>query len=117
MDIGELISNAPDLAGGLQELGLDQSKVGELGQAITGQLAGEDGLDIGDLLSGFDAQSFLSRIDVSAVAEKVGISPEIAQTAIDLIAPKIAEVYRRERRRGVRPRWVGQCGERFSRRT
>lgn len=91
MDIGDLIKGAPDLIGGLQNLGLSDDNVGDLGREIGGQLTGGDGFDLTDLLSGFDADSFLSQIDVAALSSKLGISPEIASAAVGLIAPKIAE--------------------------
>lgn len=91
MDIGTLLKAAPDLMGGLGELGLSEDKIGDLGGEIGNQLGGDDGFDFSDLLTGLDADSFLGKIDTESLAAKVGISPDIAQGAIALIAPKIAE--------------------------
>lgn len=91
MEISDLLKGAPDLMGGLKDLGLSDGNVSDLGQELGNQLGGDDGFDFTDLLSGLDADSFLGKLDVGSIAEKVGISPEIAQGAISLIAPKIAE--------------------------
>ena len=91
MDIGMLLKAAPDLMGGLGELGLSEEKIGDLGGEIGNQLGGGDGFDFSDLLTGLDADSFLSQIDIDSLAGKIGISPAIAQGAVALIAPKIAE--------------------------
>ncbi len=91
MNIGDLLKAAPDLIGGLKDLGLTDDKIGDLAGEVGSQLGGDDGFDFADLLSGLNADSFLGQLDIESIAAKIGISPEIAQSAIGLIAPKIAD--------------------------
>jgi len=91
MDIMDLLKNAPGLLDSIQQAGVPEDKVSGLGNAIGQQLGGSDGFDFTDLLGGLDLDSFTSKVDVSALAEQVGISPEIAQQALALVGPKIAE--------------------------
>ena len=89
MNISQLIKGAPELMSGLKDLGLDDQKVGSLGEGIGSQLGG--GIDLSSLLNGMNAQSFLEKIDVTALAEQVGVPPALATSAVKLIAPKVAE--------------------------
>ena len=90
MDIADLINNG-DLTSALKGLGLSDANVGDLGRELGSQLTGGDGFDLSDLLSGLDAESFLAKIDIAAVAETVGISPQLASGALALIAPQVAD--------------------------
>lgn len=89
MDVESLLSSSPELRNGLQALGLDQEQIHHLASSIGDQLGG-GGLDLAALLGGLDAEGFLAKIDVAALAEAVGISPELAQSAMDQIAPAVA---------------------------
>ena len=90
MDLGSLLSSSPELMDGLRGLGLEESQIGQLANTVGEQLGGGGGLDLAGLLGGLDLESFLSKIDVAAVAQAVGISPELAQSALDLIGPAVA---------------------------
>ncbi len=91
MDLSNLIQGAPDLLDGLKGMGLSDDNISGMANEVGNQLGGGDGFDFTDLLSGLQADSFLEQIDVSALAAKVGISPDMAQQAINLVAPKVAE--------------------------
>ena len=90
MDISDLIGSS-DLTSALKDLGLSDANVGDLGREVGNQLSGGDGFDLTDLLTGLDLDSFLSKIDVAALAERVGISAELASGALGLIAPQVAD--------------------------
>lgn len=91
MDIQDLLKAAPGLLESIQKAGVPSNKIGDLSDAIGSQLGGDDGLDLSDLLGGLDLPSFLSKIDVDAVASQIGLSPSIVKQAIALIGPKVAE--------------------------
>lgn len=91
MDILDLVKNAPGLLDAVQGAGVPEDKLPALSDAIISQLGGADGLDFGDLLGGLDLDSFMSRIDVVALASQVGISPDVAESVTKLIGPKVAE--------------------------
>jgi hypothetical protein len=90
MNIASLLENTPELLSGLKGLGFDNSKISELAGEIGGQLGGADGFDITDLLSGLQSDDFLKQLDVNAISEKLLISPELAQQAVGMIAPVVA---------------------------
>jgi hypothetical protein len=91
MDVVDLLKNAPGLLEALQQTGVPQDKLSSLGGAIGDQLGGSDGFDLTDLLGGLDLDNFTSKINADSLAEQVGISPEIANQAIALIGPIIAD--------------------------
>ena len=91
MDVTSLLKDSPDLISALTEGGLPTDKVDDLGASIGNQLAGGGLGDLTELLGGLDLDSFLGKIDIGALAQDVGISPEIAQMAVSLIGPKVAE--------------------------
>ncbi len=91
MDILNLIKGAPELLESIQAAGISEDKINPLGDAITSQLGGSDGFDLGDLLGALDAESFLSKVDPQAVADMVGIQPELVTKALDLISPFVAD--------------------------
>lgn len=91
MNIMDLMKNAPGLLDSIQEAGVPADKIGSLGSALEGQLGGSDGFDFTDLLGGLDLDGFLSKIDISSLADQVGISPQVAETVINLIGPKVAD--------------------------
>lgn len=91
MDIGSLLKGSPELLESVLGAGLPESKVGGLSDAIGNQLGGGDGLDLGDLLGALDKDSFLSKIDIGAVAEQIGVSPDIVNSVVQTLAPKIEE--------------------------
>ncbi len=90
MDVMDLMKNAPGLLDSLKSAGVPEDKTGDLAGAIGQQLGGSDGLDLGDLLGGLDLDNFLSKVDVSAVANQVGLSPSVVQKAVELIGPHVA---------------------------
>lgn len=90
MDLGSLLSSSPELMDGLRGLGLEESQIGPLANAVGDQLGGGGGIDLAALLSGLDLEGFLAKIDIGAVADVVGVSPELVQSAIDLIGPAVA---------------------------
>lgn len=91
MDVMDLLKNAPGLLASIQEAGVPQEKISDLGAALGEQLGGTDGFDFTDLIAGLDLDGFLSRVDAGSLAERLGISPEIVQQALQVIGPKIAE--------------------------
>ena len=91
MDIMDLLKNVPGLKDQLSGLGLDDNNISDMASGVKKQLAGDDGFDLTDLLTALDADSFLGKMDVGALAQQVGVSPEMVQGALALIAPKIAE--------------------------
>ena len=91
MDIGSLLSNSSGLMDQLKGLGLSDGNISGMADEIGNQLGGGDGFDFTDLLKGLQADNFLDQVNIASLAEKIGISPEIAEQAISLIAPKVAE--------------------------
>jgi len=91
MNIGDLIGAAPELVDSLKGLGLGDSQINKLGSEIGSQLQGDDGFDLGDLLSGMDLQSFLQKIDVASLAGKLGVDETTVQSALQLIGPKVQD--------------------------
>ena len=75
----------------IKVVGVPEDKVGALSDAIGNQLAGADGLDLGDLLGGLDLDGFLEKIDADAIAGQIGLSPAVVSAAINLIGPKVAD--------------------------
>ena len=90
MNISSLIDGAPELANGLKHLGLSDKNISDMAGEIGQQLGGDDGFDFTDLITGLQADDFLNQLNIQSLAEKVLISPELAQQAISLIAPVIA---------------------------
>ena len=90
MNISSLLQSAPELVGGLKDLGFDDGKISEMAGEIGAQLGGNDGFDFTDMLTGLQGDSFLQLLDVNALAENLLISPEIAQQALAMIAPAVA---------------------------
>jgi len=91
MDVSDLLKNAPGLLDSIKEAGVPQDKVSGLGEAIGQQLGGDDGFDLTDLLGGLNLDDFLSKVDPAAIAQQVGLPPVIAEKAIALIGPAVAE--------------------------
>ena len=91
MDVMDLLKGAPGLLDSIQQAGVPEDKIPELGSALGQQLGGEDGLDFTDLLGGLDLDGFLSKIDAAGLAEQLGISPAIVEQVLQIIGPKIAE--------------------------
>jgi hypothetical protein len=91
MDIMDLLKHAPGLLESLKDAGVPQEKAPELAGALSQQLGGSDGLDLTDLLGTLDIDSFLSKVDVGAVANQIGLSPAVVQKAVELIAPYVAD--------------------------
>jgi hypothetical protein len=91
MDVMDLLKNAPGLLDALKSAGVPEDKTGDLAGAIGQQLGGSDGLDLGDLLGGLDLDNFLSKVDVSAIADQIGLSPAVVQKAVELIGPYVAD--------------------------
>ena len=91
MDVMDLLKNAPGLLESVQQAGLPDDKVADLGAALGQQLGGGDGFDFTDLLGGLNLEGFLSQIDVASLAEQIGIAPEIAQRVLQVIGPQVAE--------------------------
>jgi hypothetical protein len=91
MDIMDLVKNASGLKEQLSGLGLDESKIEGMANGVKEQLGGSDGFDLGDLLTSLDADSFLGKMDIGALAEQAGISPDVVENALSAIAPKVAE--------------------------
>jgi len=91
MDIMDLLKGSPELLGGLKNLGLDDSKIGDLANGVGDQLGGSSGFDFTDLLTGLDADSFLGKLDVASLAEQAGIDASTVQSALGMLAPVIAQ--------------------------
>ena len=91
MDISSLLKGSPDLLKSVLQTGLPEAKVEGLAEAVGSQLSGGDGFDLGDLLGALDKDSFLAKIDASAIAEQIGVSPAIVGSVIQMLAPKIEE--------------------------
>ncbi len=91
MDIMDLLKNAPGLLDSIQNAGVPEDKISEFGSALGQQLGGGDGFDFTDLLGGLDLDSFASKVDAGALAEQLGISPEVVQQVLSVVGPKIAE--------------------------
>jgi hypothetical protein len=89
MNVTDLLKDSSGLIDALQDAGVPADRVGPLGDAIGQQLGG--GLDLGDLLGGLDTSTFLSKLDVRGLAEQVGLTPDVVNRALALIAPKVEE--------------------------
>jgi hypothetical protein len=93
MDVMELLDQS-DLVGSLKGLGLDDSTISELGSAISGQLSGGAGIEA--MVTGLDVNEIVQKLDIGKLAAQVGISPQLAQSAVALIAPKLAALLKDE---------------------
>ena len=91
MDVMDLLKDAPGLLDSIQQAGVPEEKISEFGSALGQQLGGGDGFDLTDLLGGLDVDAFLSKVDVSSLADQIGISPAIVQQVLQIIGPKVAE--------------------------
>ena len=91
MQLDQLLNAAPELLDNLKGLGLSEDNISSMAGAVGDQLGGTDGLGLADLLSGLDADAFLSKVDVQAVAEKVGIDASLVESALTMVAPAVAE--------------------------
>lgn len=90
MNILDVIGKAPELSAGLKSLGLDDSQIQALGAEVGDQLAGADGLDLGDLLGNLDVAGFLERVDIAQVSARLGVDVSTARAALLRIAPHVA---------------------------
>lgn len=88
MDFNKLMSDAPGLLGELQSLGLNEDQAGRLGEALSGQLLGS-GSGLGALLQGLDADALLEKVDLGALAGKLGIDPGVVEAAVRKIVPHL----------------------------
>ena len=91
MNILDLLKNNEDLLASIQDAGIPTDKIEPLASAVASQLGGAGGLDLSDLLGGLNLNDFLSKVDVGAVAEQIGLSPELVKQAVELIGPKVDE--------------------------
>ncbi len=89
MDILKLMHSAPGLLDAIKDIGVSEQQLPQLGSALGKQLGGDDSFDLTDILARLDLEQFLALIDLYQVAEQTGISPHIAQQAIDLIGPHV----------------------------
>ncbi|MEM7097926.1 MAG: hypothetical protein AAF541_06655 [Pseudomonadota bacterium] len=91
MDIVKLLGDTPGLMEKLGDLGIQGDTAGEFANEVGQQVAGDDGLDLSDILTSLDATSFLQKVDAGAIAGKLGLSPEIVQQGLQLVAPAIEQ--------------------------
>jgi nucleoid DNA-binding protein len=66
--------------------------VPEAADATVAALGQSEGLDLGNLLGGGNLGQLLSKIDVSALASRVGISDSQAGTALQTIVPLVLQL-------------------------
>lgn len=91
MDIMDLLDSDGGLMSSIRDLGVPESRIPELGQAIGAQLGGSDGFDLSDLLGGLDLQGFLAKVDVGTIASQLDLSPDVVQQVVALIGPKVQD--------------------------
>ena len=91
MDVTALIANSSDVLGGLESLGFSESNIEKFGGEVGQQIAGDDGLDLGDLLTSLTAEGFLQNVDAGKVAAALGMDANIVSQGLNLIAPLIEQ--------------------------
>ena len=89
MDIINIISKTPGLLDALKGNGLSSDQVAKIGGEVTQQLREGGEFDLTDLLAGLDIDSFTQRVDVGALAEKVGMGNEQADAVLQQLAPAV----------------------------
>ena len=92
-----LREQAPQLVSAVTEktdLTLEQAErlVPEAADATVAALGQSEGLDLGDLLGGGNLGQLLGKIDVSALASRVGISDSQAGAALQTIVPLVLQL-------------------------
>ena len=91
MNIGTLLENAPGLMDAIKDAGVPEEKIPDFGKEVTNQLSSEDGFDLSSMLTNMDADSFMEKMNIGAIAGKLGISTSVVQTALATLAPQIAK--------------------------
>ncbi|MEM7003394.1 MAG: hypothetical protein AAF529_21585 [Pseudomonadota bacterium] len=91
MNIAKLLGDTPGILESLSSIGLSGDKVDDFADQVGQQVAGDDGLDITDILTSLDASSFLQKVDVGQIAGKLGLSEDIVTQGLNIIAPAIEQ--------------------------
>ena len=90
MNVNDLIGADPGLLQNLMDLGFSYAQVDDLGLEVGAQLAETTGHDLGELLGRLNSSSFLMRLTIPALADKVGTDVPTMQSALLLLARAIA---------------------------
>ena len=91
MNIAKLLGDTPGLLEGLSSIGLQGDKVDDFANEVGQQVAGDDGLDLSDILTSLDASSFLQKVDASQIASNMGLSENLVSQGLKIIAPAIEQ--------------------------
>lgn len=82
---------AADPLAAMRALGLTSEHIDALALEVESQLAKITQDDIAELLSDLDADTFVRYIDIHKLANRIHVDPQVAQAAVKLLAPLIAE--------------------------
>lgn len=91
MNIAQLLSDTPGFLDGLSSAGFDSDSTSRFADEVSNQVAGDDGLDLSDILSSLNADSFLQKMDAGQIAQKIGLSEGMVAQGLKLIAPAIEQ--------------------------
>lgn len=89
MNVNDLIGSDPELLQNLMDLGFSYAQVDDLGLEVGAQLAETTGHDVGELLGRLNSSSFLMRLNIPGLAEKLGSDVPTMQAALLLLASAI----------------------------
>ncbi|MDH3641164.1 MAG: hypothetical protein OES38_03660 [Gammaproteobacteria bacterium] len=89
MNVNDLIGADPGLLQNLMDLGFSYAQVDDLGLEVGAQLAETTGHDLGELLGRLNSASFLMRLDIPPLADKLGTDVPTMQAALLLLASAI----------------------------
>ncbi len=86
MNINDLIGANPELRRELLSLGLTPNQVDDLGLQITAQLRDRSTTQLSELLVQLNAEAFLDRLDVEALATELDCDMAVIQSALIRLA-------------------------------
>ena len=92
MELHAVSDAGRQLLDAMKALGLSDPIIHALAREVENQLNdAPDGRNITEILDALDAPTFVRRVDVSQVAQHVGIPRDIARDAVAMLAPEVAE--------------------------
>ena len=87
MNFVTLLQQHPLLRADLKSLGLSHNHMQDAAAEISGQLGGNAQYNLCYVISALNSKEFVRVIDTALLAERINVSPSLAQSAIMLFAP------------------------------
>lgn len=89
MNINDLVGAQPELLQALLDLGLTQQQVDDLGLQVSAQLSEHTSLELRELLARLNAEAFLDRLDIPAIADDLECDIPTLQSALLRLASTV----------------------------